>query len=267
MYRNQYDTDVTTYSPAGRVHQVEYAMEAVKQGSASVGLRSGSHVVIASVKRAASKLASHQRKIFKVDKHCGIVISGLIADGRVLRQYMADECLNHRFVYESAMQVGRLVADLSDKAQVFTQTSEWRPYGVGLLVAGFDKTGPHLYTTDPSGNYYEYVAHSIGARSQSAKTYLEKHAETFEEAKLEELIDHAISALKGTLQDGKLTSANVEVAYVGRGQDLVILEDDDVRPHLERVIGAEEVEEAEEAAAADGEAEAVEAEDAAMGAA
>ena len=35
----QYDTDVTTWSPQGRLHQVEYAMEAVKQGSAAVGLK------------------------------------------------------------------------------------------------------------------------------------------------------------------------------------------------------------------------------------
>ena len=35
----QYDTDVTTWSPAGRLHQVEYAMEAVKHGSACAGLK------------------------------------------------------------------------------------------------------------------------------------------------------------------------------------------------------------------------------------
>ncbi len=41
MFRNQYDTDVTTWSPQGRLFQVEYAMEAVKQGSCAVGLKVG----------------------------------------------------------------------------------------------------------------------------------------------------------------------------------------------------------------------------------
>ncbi len=56
-----------------------------------------------------------------------------------------------------------------------TQRASKRPYGVGLLVAGYDASGPHLFETCPSGNYYEYYAYSIGARSQSARTYLEDH--------------------------------------------------------------------------------------------
>jgi 20S proteasome subunit alpha 6 len=62
---------------------------------------------------------------------------------------------------------------------VNTQEYGRRPYGVGFLVIGQDNSGPHLYEFSPSGNSYEYYAMSIGARSQSAKTYLEKHYESF----------------------------------------------------------------------------------------
>lgn len=51
MNRNQYDTDVSTWSPQGRLHQVEYAMESVKQGSCSLGLCSKEFVVIAALKK------------------------------------------------------------------------------------------------------------------------------------------------------------------------------------------------------------------------
>lgn len=71
-----------------------------------------------------------------------------------------------RFVYETPMPVGRLVRQVADKHQVCTQRSWKRPFGVGMLVGGYDKTGPHLYNTCPSGNYYEYKAMAIGARSQ-----------------------------------------------------------------------------------------------------
>lgn len=118
MFRNQYDTDVTTWSPAGRLFQVEYAMEAVKQGSAAIGLRSKTHVVLACVNKANSELSSHQKKIFKVDDHIGVAIAGLTADGRVLSRYMRSEAINYNYTYESQLPVGRLVVQLADKAQV-----------------------------------------------------------------------------------------------------------------------------------------------------
>ena len=71
------------------------------------------------------------------------------------------------------------------RAQVCTQSSSSRPFGVGLLVAGVDQTGPHIYYNCPSGNYFEYKAMTIGARSQAAKTYLEKHFETFADCDLQ----------------------------------------------------------------------------------
>ena len=70
---------------------------------------------------------------------------------------------------------------VEDRSQNKTQRSSKRPYGVGLLVAGYDENGPHLYETCPSGNYFEYKAMAIGGRSQSAKTYLEKHFEAFQD--------------------------------------------------------------------------------------
>mmetsp|Transcript_7110 Transcript_7110/g.18534 ORF Transcript_7110/g.18534 Transcript_7110/m.18534 type:complete len:265 (-) Transcript_7110:190-984(-) len=232
MFRNQYDTDVTTWSPAGRLHQIEYAMEAVKQGSAAVGLRSETHVVLATLKRAASELSSYQKKIFKVDDHMGVAIAGLTADGRILSRYMRNECINHRFVYETALPVSRLVRQVADKSQVCTQRSWKRPYGVGLLVAGYDSSGPHMFQTCPSGNYYEYNAIAIGARSQAAKTYLERKFEGFPAMSLDALVKEALQALSASLSDGDLTTANCSVAIVGKGTAFTILEDDGLAPYI-----------------------------------
>ncbi|KAL0325756.1 UNVERIFIED_CONTAM: Proteasome subunit alpha type-1-A [Sesamum radiatum] len=221
MFRNQYDTDVTTWSPAGRLFQVEYAMEAVKQGSAAIGLRSKTHVVLASVNKASSELSSHQKKIFKVDDHIGVAIAGLTADGRVLSRYMRNECINYSYTYESPLPVGRLVVQLADKAQVCTQRSWKRPYGVGLLVGGLDESGAHLYYNCPSGNYFEYQAFAIGSRSQAAKTYLERKFEGFMDSSRENLIKDALFALRETLQGEKLTSAICTIAVLGVGRHFI----------------------------------------------
>ncbi|XP_077213160.1 proteasome subunit alpha type-1-B-like [Tasmannia lanceolata] len=233
MFRNQYDTDVTTWSPAGRLFQVEYAMEAVKQGSAAIGLRSKTHIVLASVNKANSELSSHQKKIFKVDDHIGVAIAGLTADGRVLSRYLRSECINYKFVYESPLPVGRLVVQLADKAQVCTQRSWKRPYGVGLLVAGLDESGAHLYYNCPSGNYFEYQAFAIGSRSQAAKTYLERKFETFTNSTRDELVKDALFAIKETLQGEKLNSSICTVAVVGINEPFHIIDQKTIQPLID----------------------------------
>ncbi|KAL9642733.1 hypothetical protein ABK040_009810 [Willaertia magna] len=234
MFRNQYDTDITTWSPQGRLHQVEYAMEAVKQGSAAVGIKSKDFVVLATLKRAPhAELSSYQKKLFKIDDHIGIAIAGLAADGRVLSRYMRNECMTHKYIYDTPMPVQRLTNKIADKSQKNTQSSSKRPYGVGLLIAGYDEeTGAHLYQTCPSGNFYSYKAIAIGARSQSAKTYFDKHYDSFKND-LQDLIVNALKSLKGTTGDNvELTTKNCSVLVVGKGMPLTLYEDDAIENYL-----------------------------------
>merc|ERR1711910_216226 len=127
MFRNQYDSDVTTWSPQGRLHQVEYAMEAVKQGSATVGLKSKDYAVLIALKRSSSELSSYQKKIIEVDEHVATSIAGLTSDGRLLSNYMREECLDSRYVYESPLPVSRLVSATAEKMQKPTKVYGRRP--------------------------------------------------------------------------------------------------------------------------------------------
>jgi len=236
MFRNMYDTDVTVWSPQGRLLQVEYACEAVKQGSACLGLTSDTHVVLCALKRSPHELAAYQKKILKIDEHMGMAIAGLNADARSLAKNMRTECLNHRYVYGSALQASRLVADIADKHQRCTQMYVRRPYGVGLLVGSVDATGPHLHETTPSGHYYEYTAMAIGARAQSAKTYLEKHQAAFSGCSVEDLVKHGVKALAGCVQAEKaLDSKNLSIVIIGPDQRYISLDDEATQPYLDAV--------------------------------
>jgi len=240
MFRNQYDNDVTVWSPQGRIHQVEYAMEAVKQGSATIGLKSKTHAVIVALKRASSELSAYQKKIIPIDTHMGMTIAGLTADARFLSRYMRSECLNHRFSYDEPHPVSTLISKLGNKLQVCTQSYDRRPYGVGLLVAGYDDKGPHIYQTCPSATYFDCKAMAIGARSQSARTYLEKHLNEFLDCTNEDLVRHGLRALRDTLpNEVELTSRNVSVGVVGKGMDFTIYDNEHVEAFLAGLEGEE----------------------------
>ncbi|KAF8708043.1 20S proteasome subunit [Rhizoctonia solani] len=248
MFRNTYDSDNTVFSPQGRLHQVEYALEAVKQGSAVVGLRSKTHA------RSPNELASYQKKILRIDDHCGVAIAGLTSDARVLSNFMRQQAMSSRMLFNRPIPVNRLVSSIAEKAQVNTQEYGRRPYGVGFLVIGQDQLGPHLYEFSPSGNSYEYYAMSIGARSQSAKTYLEKHYESFADAPLDELIKHGLHALRETLQqDKELNINNTSIGVVGPAGvrsdgSFRILEGEPIQVFIDSMVPKETAAPAEETA-------------------
>lgn len=215
---------------------MEYALEAIKQGSATVGLVSKSHAVLVALKRNAEELGSYQKKILDIDTHMGLALAGLAPDARLLCNHLRTLSLQNRMIYDRPLSVAKAVSSIADKAQTNTQQYGRRPYGVGLLVVGYDETGPHLFEFLPSGSMLEYVGSAIGARSQAARTYLERNVDEFEGASLEELIVHGLTALRDTLpQDKELTFRNTSIAVVGKDQDFKILEDEDVSPWLDKL--------------------------------
>lgn len=121
---------------------------------------------------------------------------------------MRQQAMSSRMLYSRPLPLNRIVNAIADRAQLNTMQYGKRPYGVGFLVAGYDSTGPHLYEFSPTGNCFEYYAMSLGARSQSAKTYLERHFEEFEDTDLDNLVLHGLYALRDTLQQSKDVSAS-----------------------------------------------------------
>ncbi|KAG0648186.1 putative proteasome subunit alpha type-6 [Hyphodiscus hymeniophilus] len=226
MFRNNYDNDSVTFSPQGRIFQVEYASEAVKQGSVVVGIVSKTHAVLVALKRNAEELSSYQKKVIAIDEHLGLSLAGLASDARVLSNFMKQQSLSSRLTYGRAIPIERLVSAIGDRAQTNTQHYGKRPYGVGLLVAGVDETGPHLFEFQPSGMTQEMVACAIGARSQMARTYLERNLDAFASCGREELVKHGLRALKESLaQDKELTVENCSVGVVGiKGEGMKSIE-------------------------------------------
>ncbi|CUS22506.1 LAQU0S05e06920g1_1 [Lachancea quebecensis] len=233
MFRNNYDGDTVTFSPTGRLFQVEYALEAIKQGSVTVGVRSKKFAVLVALKRNADELSSYQKKIIKCDEHLGLSLAGLAPDGRVLSNFLRQQCNYSSLVYNRKLSLEKAGNLLSDKAQKNTQSYGGRPYGVGLLLAGYDNSGPHLLEFQPSGNTLELYASAIGARSQGAKTYLERTLQDYLELDdADELIRVAVEALRQCLKDEVLSTKNLSIAVVGQDKPFTVLDDEAVSPYL-----------------------------------
>ena len=170
-----YDRTIVVFSPDGRLLQVEYARQMVKNGATSVGLKANNSVLLASVKPAL-ELANLDsfRKVSTIDDHIAVVSSGSLADARDLVEIARVKAQINKVTYGEPISVSSLTTYLSNRKHLVTQYAGVRPYGVGLLVGGVDEDGPHLYETEPSGTMIEWKAHAIGRGAQKAKAVFSK---------------------------------------------------------------------------------------------
>jgi len=218
LTRSEYDRSVNSFSPEGRIFQVEYAIEAIKLGSTVIGICTSEGVVLVVEKRITSPLMEPAtiEKIAEVDKHIGLASSGLTADSKTLIDRARLECQNHWFTYNENMSVESVAQAVSNLAIKFGDSDDSegamsRPFGVALLFAGVDHQGPQLYCMDPSGTYVQYDAKAIGSGSEGAQqTLVEMYNKSMT---LKEAIKTALTILKQVMEE-KLNSTNVEVSVV-----------------------------------------------------
>merc|ERR1711988_1120979 len=171
-----YDLSTTTFSPDGRVYQVEYAGKAVDQSGTSVALRCKDGVVFAVEKMVRSKMLveGSNRRIYTCASHVGMACAGLPADSRQLVNRARSECDGYKNNYGMDIPGNVLAERMGSFMHLFTVYWSVRPFGSSALMGVNSRDGYELYLLEPSGTAYRYFATAIGKAKQAAKTELEK---------------------------------------------------------------------------------------------
>jgi len=252
---DRYSFSLTTFSPSGKLVQIEYALNAVNQGVTSLGIKATNGIVLATEKKSSSPLIDSQSssKISLITPNIGMVYSGMGPDYRVLVDKARKVShTGYKRIYNEYPPTRILVQDVARVMQEATQSGGVRPYGVSLLIAGWDdgivpekdsdsdsddssadpekkkptgktggilKGGPSLYQVDPSGSYFPWKATAIGKSATSAKTFLEKRYT--EGLELEDAIHIALLTLKETIE-GEMNGETVEIGIVGPPEDRLL---------------------------------------------
>lgn len=212
-----YDRGITVFSPDGRLFQVEYAREAVKKGSTTIGIKYKDGVALIVDKRSVSRLLEPKstEKIHDIDDYVGCATSGLVADARVLVDEARKNAQIHRVNYGENISIEMLVKKVCDLKQNYTQYGGARPFGTALLVAGTDDLGVHLFETDPSGALVSYKATGIGSGRSVVMDLFEK--EFKDDMPFEDAMVIGLKALNAAIEEEpKAESVEIGVAEIGK---------------------------------------------------
>ncbi|KIM33281.1 hypothetical protein M408DRAFT_326057 [Serendipita vermifera MAFF 305830] len=209
-----YSYSLTVFSPSGKLVQIEHALARVAQGTTSLGIKATNGIVIATEKKSSSLLmdTSMIEKVCMICPNIGIVYSGMGPDYRVLVSKARKSAQGYWKIYGEYPPTRILVQELATVMQQATQSGGVRPYGVSLLVAGWDlNRGPTLYQVDPSGSFWAWKASAIGKNMINAKTFLEKRYN--DDISLEDAIHTALLTLKEGFE-GQMTEKTIELGVI-----------------------------------------------------
>jgi len=209
----RYSFSLTTFSPSGKLVQIEYALAAVASGAPTIGIKSTNGVVLATEKKHKSLLydGTSVWKIEAINPYIGMCYSGMGPDYRLLVKNARKAAQNYELMYGERIPTVELVKRVASVMQEYTQSGGVRPFGVSLLICGWDDEKPYLVQCDPSGAYFPWKATAMGKNFISGKTFLEKRYK--DDIELEDAIHNAILALKESFE-GQMTPENIELGIV-----------------------------------------------------
>jgi 20S proteasome subunit alpha 7 len=175
-----YDLFSSTFSPDGRIFQIEYAGKAVENAGTIIGIKASDGIVLGVSKPILHKMVvpstCSYKRIHNVDVHAGIASTGFLPDARVLVSRAIDEAADFEEQFGIKIPPKLLADRLGYYMHYFTLHGGLRPFGATALLGGYDQDTkqPCLYMIEPNGCAYSYFGVATGKGRQAAKTELEK---------------------------------------------------------------------------------------------
>ncbi|AEA38676.1 26S proteasome SU A5 (nucleomorph) [Cryptomonas paramecium] len=168
-------SEYCNFSPEGRLHQIEYALQAIEIGCTTIGIKSDKGIVIVTEKKINSDLIENRNfeNLINLSKSVVCCASGLTSDSRVCIQKIRNFLTNNSFLFKEtisiekcAKKIGCLILNVSPGENKEFHIN--RPLGVAFLLCGIDHTGIHLFSIDSTGSSDERQIVSLGNGSQDA---------------------------------------------------------------------------------------------------
>jgi len=204
-----YDLSASTFSPDGRIFQVEYATKAVENAGTVIGIKASDGIVMGVSKPILHKMivptTGSYKRIHTVDLHAGVASTGFLPDARVLVARAIDEAADFQNQFGIKIPPKVLADRLGYYVHYFTLHGALRPFGAAAVIGAYDEDEKEcsMYMVEPNGVAYSYYGVATGKGKQAAKTELEKLNLHKEPCTSEEAVKHIAKILTLLHQENK----------------------------------------------------------------
>ena len=232
------DYSLTTFDQSGVLTQVKYALTAVQNGETCLGIRAKNGIVIAAEKKVSSVLIDPEtiRKVDKIAPYMGCAYSGIGPDFISVMKKARKTAQQYHGKYMDNISPFMLCKSTAELFQEYTQSGGVRPFGVGLIVGGWDEeAGGQIFQIEASGTYYSWKATAMGKGASTAKNFLEKRFD--DDLDIEDAIHTAILTLKDSFE-GELTPVNIEIGIIRASdpkKEFKVLSQQEIKDYLREV--------------------------------
>ena len=183
------------------------------KGTTTVGAISREGIILASDTRVTmGSLIVHKKgkKVYKVDDHLAMTISGVVADAQRTVATLKANARMYRLQRKIPMPVSaaaRLVANLFFSYRLF-------PLMAQIIIGGIDSSGPHLFSIDPFGSITEEKYVATGSGSPIAYGILEEKFK--EDLSLNEALSIVAQALRSAMKRDVATGDNLDIVVIDK---------------------------------------------------
>ena len=179
-----YDRHINVFNPDGELLQSKYAAEAANKGDTvvclihrrvpEINLEDKMGVESDNRQEILIGIASEPRDVFldrrgvdmvnKVDENIWALCTGLAGDGRAIVRLIRKVCMNYHSKFGAAPTLEYLATIVSEMQHDFTLSGSERPYGVTVLLVGYDEGSiePCVFQSSVDGTVTQWLATSAG---------------------------------------------------------------------------------------------------------
>ncbi|WP_445475731.1 archaeal proteasome endopeptidase complex subunit beta [Methanococcoides methylutens] len=182
------------------------------KGTTTVGIVCSDGVVLATEQRAtmgnfiASKTA---KKIYQIDDLVGMTTAGSVGDAQQIVRVISVESKLFKMRRQESVTIKGIATLLSN----LLSGQRYYPLMVQLLIGGFDKNGPAVYSLDALGGKIEETkAVSTGSGSPMAYGVLEDRYK--DDMTVDEGVDLAIRALHNAMKRDSASGEGIDVVVI-----------------------------------------------------